>query len=675
MATAALFKPSQAIQDALKAYVVKIYSEEISDISLKATLIFEALQKYNVSPTVLAEILETNTEKVEAYISQRIDPSMRIQFVGKTYLEIDRAKVERQIKLIKAAANVTFQGGMPDEWYTQDMAKKLAIRGIADIMDFSEERKTITLPIGTKVSVDRGEYSDWNDPIYFVYYSKTDSFENERYDFANFQKYTVDRKSIEQTPGSAEDSWVWVTTEPITIDIGAEYFSKKTGEYFPIGIDAVWESAFEGKGGVYYKVKFSETGIPIFFTQWFSTNTLTDLAPFISIAAMAFTFGGGALFLGESILGAIGLNASPAITTAIGTVAFNTAVTGGDVEFAVKKTASNLIGAEFGGAIGASTDSVAIGKAASIAATATLEGKNISPTSIALSMLGNEKTGKNMDEIDFQLETNDFDWSGGFDDYPIDQSLIDMTLADLNITTDPLLLSDSLDENEFLLSENGIDVSEISSDAGGTLYTQDGSFVAMTEEQYADSIYVDNEGNVRGPDNEVIIAKDDAANLSDQEMTDKILADMEAKSGQVTQSKAAPASRPANIPPAATETKQPSVTDRVGTYDKILKSVVSIGASVKAISNGTFRPTYQTSAFGTPRVQAVGVPIRQANGSTITNNGNGTQTIRYVDGTTQTTSSNYSGLTGTSLFGGINTTTLAIGGGVLLVALLLARRK
>jgi hypothetical protein len=387
---------------------------------------------------------------------------------------------------------------------------------------------------------------------------------------------------------------------------------------------------------------------------------------------MAFTFGGGAAWLGNNILGAVGLSASPTVTAAVGTVAFNTAVTGGDIEGAVKKTAANLIGDEFGGAIGTSTDSIAIGKAASIAATATLQGKNIDPTSIALAMLGNNTTGKNMDEFDFESEV---DLTDNFDDYQIDQSLIDITLADLDITTDPLLLSDSLDENELVLSENGIEISDISADGGGTLYTQDGSFVAMTSDQYADSIYVDDQGNVRGPDNEIIIENSEAANLSEQEITDKILADMEAKSGQVTQSKTAPASRPASIPPAANETKQPTVSDRVGTYDKILKSVVSIGASIKAISSGTFRPTYATSSYGTPRVQAVGVPIRQPNGSTITNNGNGTQTIRYVDGTTQTTSSTYSGLTGSSLFGGINTTTLAIGGGVLLVALLLARRK
>jgi hypothetical protein len=69
------------------------------------------------------------------------------------------------------------------------------------------------------------------------------------------------------------------------------------------------------------------------------------------------------------------------------------------------------------------------------------------------------------------------------------------------------------------------------------------------------------------------------------------------------------------------------------------------------------------------------VPIRQSDGSVITNNGNGTQTIRLPNGQTTTTSTNYnkSGIFG-GTFGGIPTSTLLIGGGVLLAALLLTRK-
>ena len=61
----------------------------------------------------------------------------------------------------------------------------------------------------------------------------------------------------------------------------------------------------------------------------------------------------------------------------------------------------------------------------------------------------------------------------------------------------------------------------------------------------------------------------------------------------------------------------------------------------------------------------------------VTNNGNGTQTIRNPDGTTNTVSSSYSGASGAgaSLLPGVSNQALLIGGAVLLGALLLARRR
>jgi hypothetical protein len=89
---------------------------------------------------------------------------------------------------------------------------------------------------------------------------------------------------------------------------------------------------------------------------------------------------------------------------------------------------------------------------------------------------------------------------------------------------------------------------------------------------------------------------------------------------------------------------------------------------------GTFKTGTQVfgSGMGTYRPQAVGVPVTLADGSTVVNNGNGTVTRRYLDGTVSTTSSNTGG---GGLFGGISTNTLLIGGAVLVGALLLSRRK
>jgi hypothetical protein len=70
------------------------------------------------------------------------------------------------------------------------------------------------------------------------------------------------------------------------------------------------------------------------------------------------------------------------------------------------------------------------------------------------------------------------------------------------------------------------------------------------------------------------------------------------------------------------------------------------------------------------------VPILQSNGSTITNNGNGTQTIKQPNGTTQTVSSTYTGLA-TSQVGatvsGVSNQTLMIGAAAVAAFLLIGK--
>lgn len=661
MAIAALFKPSQATIDALKTYVIKIDSEKISDMPLKATLIYESMQKYGVSPAVLAESLGMTIEAVNAYLNQRIDPTLTIDFHGKPYKEINRAKIERQIKSIKQAANLTFIGGMSNDWYTNDMAQKLAIRGIGDITDFSAHHNEYELPAG---SVVQQETQNNGEITYFVTLSSSNG---------NEEKYPVDKNNVQIIQDSYSQSAI--TKNNLTLDLGIDYYyNKVNGEKFPLSGE-VWESAFEGKGGVYYHVKFSKTGIPIFWTQWVSTNTFSDLTPFIGIAVMAFTFGGGAAWLGESILNAVGLNASAAASEVVGNVAINTALTGGDVTRAVSQAAANLAGGQIGGQIGVTVDSATIGKAASVATTAALQGKNVSATSIASALA----SGIKMDEviIDTSSDYADYTYAGDASSVGYDAGAFDLTLADLNIDIDPISLADSLSANEIALAENGIDISAISTDSGGTVYTQTGDYVAMPEDQYAQSFYPDSDGNVRNAENKIVINADDAKNMSSDEIANMCFRSWYEQEGATVNSEAAPASRPAAIPPAANQTKVPSITDQASTYDKLLKTAVSIGASVKAIASGTFRPIYPMSAYGTPMVQAVGVPVQRADGSIVTNNGNGTQTIRYPNGQVQTvaTSYNAAGVFGSGLFAGINQQTLMIGGGVLLVALLLARRK
>ena len=674
MATAALLKPNQKVLQAIKDYTVKIDSESISDYPLKATLIYEAMQKYGVSTTVLAEILGKTPETVQAYLDQRIDPNLYITTPSRKYFEIDRAKVERQIRAVKEALNLTYKGGMSDDWYVKDMAIKLADRGLDDLSDFAEKHSEYTIPTGSQLFFDGKQYS-----------LALDSGQTDENGNVSFISYLIDkneetkvkkiRKTIDGENGKEEID-VYVTTEPITINTGhIGYFNKKNGKEFWLWHPNVWENACEGEGCVNYIVQFTNTGLPVFSTQWYQTGFFADLKPFLPILGIITAAIGLPLIVGDAILGSVGVAGSEALTTAVGRIAVNTALTGGDIGSALTKDIQRSAGGFVGDFAGTAVDSVDIGKIAGAAATAAISGKNplnaatLAATTLGVKMLGDD-TPDFVDTTASDLASVDTTtW------FNTNAEFASLTLNDLGIGTDAVSLSDSLAENETILQNYGIDINSVLPDSQGNLFTPDGKFVELDADTYAKSIYVDDQGNVRGPDNEIIIQANDAAQMDANTMTAKIVSDMEAKAGQIQTSVQAPASRPADLPPAAGQTRSPTISDQASTFDKVLKTSVSIGASIKSIANGTFRPTYTTSAFGTPRVQTVGVPIQQSDGSVITNNGNGTQTIRYPNGQTVTTSSSFAGsgiFSGT--IGGIPSSTLLIGGGVLLAALLLSRK-
>jgi hypothetical protein len=114
--------------------------------------------------------------------------------------------------------------------------------------------------------------------------------------------------------------------------------------------------------------------------------------------------------------------------------------------------------------------------------------------------------------------------------------------------------------------------------------------------------------------------------------------------------------------------------DQLKATDSISKLALSIVGTTKQILTGKYTPTYATSAYGTPRVQAVGVPITQPDGTVITNNGNGTQTVRSPTGQISTMSTGFTSSQGSILSGlGVSSNTLLIGGGVLLAVLLLRK--
>jgi len=641
--TAALLKPSQKVLDAIKDYTVKIDSETISDLPLKATLIFEALQKYNVSAAALADVLGKSPEIVNIYLNQRIDPNLLMDLYGVQYREIDRAKVERQIRAEKQALGIKFSGGMSDDWYTHDMAQKLATRGISDLQDFAAKQKDLVLPIGTAVRAN--QYDDGT--VKYTYFA-------EEMEFPIDESKLKTKDSIDSEGNIVKE---YLTTEPITLDLGFDYYFNKTnGKRFDQSGGDIWESAYEGKGGVYYKVKFTNTGLPVFYTQHFETGFKAEIAPFLPILAVVAGFYGLPLIVGESILGAVGIAVeTSAISTTIGNVAINTVLTGGDVGAALAKAAAGVAGGYVGDFAGTGLDSVEMGKIAAATATAAIQGKD--PTNAAALTaltLGISSMGEYEEDLIVDGEDT-------------------ITFEDIGVNLDAFDLDAIIAENELNLESINLTIDSELPDNIGNVFNGVGEAVELDIETYTRGISVNAEtADVVDPYNRILISGDQASQMSEAEIQAELDRVIQQTQGQTVASGRTFATRNADLPPPAAQVRVPTILDQTSYADKLLKAAVSIGASVKAIANGTFRPSYSMSPYGTARVQAVGVPITQPDGSVIVNNGNGTQTIRYPNGQTKTVGSSYSS---TGMFGGISSTTLLIGGGVLLAALLLARRK
>lgn len=400
----------------------------------------------------------------------------------------------------------------------------------------------------------------------------------------------------------------------------------------------------------------------------------------VFIAGFVATAMGLPAIIGEAVLGAELAATYPAAANAVGTVATRTVLTGGDVESAVRSAATGFVGAEFGDFAGQVVDSPAIGAAAGAATTAALSGGD--PRAAALQAF--LKQGAKVSEL-FPGDPTEYDPTeylylpgddvgqlpgGDFTD------LGDISLDDLGLSID----LDSILSNLELPEALTIPLDAIIPDDAGNLFTVDGHFVEMSADQYLASLYPDEQGNIRGPDNSVILENTETIKYLDDPtgLADALRQKIEPLQGGTTIAPlTVPNLRPINIPPPAGQTKTP-IIDWAKTADQLLKTAVSIGGSIKAIANGTFRPQYGTSPYGTAR-PPVGVPVRQADGSTVVNNGNGTQTIRYPDGRVQTmpttyTSTGMAGNYGQSFIPGVPNTALLIGGGLVLAALLLSRR-
>jgi hypothetical protein len=291
----------------------------------------------------------------------------------------------------------------------------------------------------------------------------------------------------------------------------------------------------------------------------------------------------------------------------------------------------------------------------------------------------------------FDFDPGSFDLpefdAGGFDIPVVDSGLLEvsLTLEDIGASV--------IDFDASMFGDFGLEATDLIPDDFGNLFTVAGDAVVLDPETYVKSIYIDEGGNYRDYTNRILLSQPEADAIFNESGADNdavfaALANRaQGLAGNSFVAEAGPNGRPAGTPAPAAQGQVPWFQALSQEVMGWFKTITSYSLAKEQLDKtGRYTPPYQTNPNGTAYSQVPGVPVRRADGSVVTNNGNGTQTIQYPSGQVQTVpvSVNPSGFTGSQLtpgsFGGqlipgVTNSTLLIAGAGLIAVALLARRK
>jgi hypothetical protein len=473
----------------------------------------------------------------------------------------------------------------------------------------------------------------------------------------------------------------------------------------------------DGQATYYLGFKPNAAGKPIFGLVYANPRTHGVLKgislPLLAITSMVFdwsgTLGAAILGVGDAVAGAalageialeVGLTGTQ-VAQIVGSSAAGAVTSGGDPVKAIENAAASFLGAQAGNFVAGAVDSAAAAKIASAAVTAAAKGQDIGrailtsgATTAAGAAAGAITSGSTMDDILFPTDEFAFGYDPNVD---IFQNYVPAT-GDVVVTPSDLGLTETPTIDESALQRTGFDENAVLFDDEGDGYGISGQTVAYTAKTYMSNLYVDPKtGDVYGPDNIRRLTGAEAAAVVQagaagcttgqtwktvaglgavclspgQSIAQEIERRMAAQAGQIVIPGPGLPGRPADTPPPNPNgVKLPEAVGWAAAAEAITKSAANVWTIITQVSNGTYRPG-ATNPIGTVRPPVPGVPVRQADGSVVVNNGNGTQTITYPNGTSRTVST---AVAGTSAFGGISSNTLLIAGAGL-AALLLLRRK
>jgi hypothetical protein len=281
----------------------------------------------------------------------------------------------------------------------------------------------------------------------------------------------------------------------------------------------------------------------------------------------------------------------------------------------------------------------------------------------------------------FDFDPGSFDLpefdAGGFDIPVVDPGLLEvsLTLEDIGANV--------IDFDESIFADYGLEAGDLIPDDFGNIFTVTGEAVTLDPETYVKTIYIDEGGNYRDFSNNVILSQSEADQVFNESGADndavfqRLAERAQSFAGNAFVAQPGSAARPDGTPAPAAQGQVPWFQALSQEVMGWFKTVTSYSLAKEQLEKtGRYTPPYQTNPNGTPYSQVPGMPVRRADGSTVVNNGNGTQTIQYADGRVQTmpTNVNPAQIAGGQLIPGVSNQTLLIAGAGLLAVVLLARR-
>ena len=471
-----------------------------------------------------------------------------------------------------------------------------------------------------------------------------------------------------------------------------QYFNRRTNVIIS-GIGENDKGAFastrSGEGYSWYLVQFTNTGIPIFSVKKFKNSSV-----FPMLIGIALAFIGVPAFLGAAVLGTATATAYPLLAQAIGNLAVQTVLSGGDFENAIKGSIAGIVAGYAGGAVGAYTDIQALGTVTGAATKAAILGKDVDKavlTALAGVKITNE--GGTMDEEYIPGYFDDWNpdlgqtgadwWSDGFPDWgawDTSGEWAGLTFGDLGMAADP-----GIDVSPEYLADWGITSNVLLPDAAGNLFNVGGEYVELEPSTWASYLYFDEVGNVRDPGNNIIMTAEEGAMAvgggSGNDDTDNnnfltaLYGKVSGLQNTLLPTQGNSGMRPASAPNGAATTKVPAVTDFWSFAAAAFQATMNYKqAKLQVQRYGSVYPTYPTGT-GSVYPQVTGMPITRADGSTVVNNGNGTITTTYPTGQKVTTPTTPTIGASGQLIPGVSNTVLLAGAAVAVGALFLLKNR